>query len=142
MLHSELAQLVTLSAQRNEKLYAWLRWLVLLAAGVFSVMVGQLAGVHFSATRLFLLKLALGLTAAGILSGSAALYGEVSSLRRLVKDRAAHISSVLEGTEVDIEAPVAVEPAWLLRQAEKVCYASLVCSLVSWVAFVLMMDAA
>lgn len=141
-MHSELAQLVTLSAQRNEKLYAWLRWLVLLAAGVFSVMVGQLAGSHFSAIQLLLLKLALGLTAAGILSGSAAVYGEVSSLRQLVRNRATHITSVLEGNEVDIDALVAVEPAWFLRQAEKVCYASLVCSLVSWVAFVLVMKPA
>ncbi|KAF7600159.1 MAG: hypothetical protein CGU28_04205 [Candidatus Dactylopiibacterium carminicum] len=101
-------------------------------------MAGQLAGRHFAPAQLLFLQLALAANAAGILAGAVALYGEVSVQRQLAIDLAARISSTLEEGEDEPGEPIFAQPAWIVRAAEKCCYASLAASLVLWVAFVAM----
>ncbi len=139
-LNADIKALSALGDKRNEKLYAWLRWLVLLAAGFFSLMVGQLAGQSFSQPQLLLLKLALSLNALGILCGSAALYGEVVSLRRLARHYKARIDKRLQAEDECVASePVVGKPPAFLRASEWVCYVALMGSVVSWVAFIMLM---
>ncbi len=136
MINEHIKLLSTVAEKRDEKLYAWLRWLVLLAAGFFSLMAGQLAGRSFEPTQFLLLKLAMALTAAGILAGATALYGEVSVQRRLAKDLGERIADILEETADESAGPIAARPTLLSRISERACYLSLAAALVVWVAFV------
>ncbi|PJC14552.1 MAG: hypothetical protein CO065_14055 [Comamonadaceae bacterium CG_4_9_14_0_8_um_filter_57_21] len=136
-IQSELRALTALGDRRNSALYAWLRWLVLLAAGFFSLMAGQLTGKAWPPTQLWVLKLALGLNAAGILCGAAALYGEVASLRGLALAYKERIASILNAPDAHAPSgPVVAKPHALWRASEWLCYAALLGSLVLWVAFI------
>lgn len=123
----------------HETLHAWLRWLVVLAAGVFSLMAGQLSGRSLAAPAMLCLKLALTLTALGILAGSVALFGEVAQQRRLVEaQRARAMQSLDDSSPAMRPAANAERPAWAKR-AEQVCYGALLMSLAAWTAFVWML---
>lgn len=120
----------------HEKLHAWLRWLVVLAAGVFSLMAGQLSGKDLPAPAMPCLKLALTLTALGILAGSVALFGEVAQQRRLVEAQRARAAQSLDDPAAAMRPAASAErPAWA-RRAEQACYAALLSSLFAWTAFV------
>ena len=126
--------------QSSTEFYQWLRWLVMLCAAFFSFMATQLSGKSFQPDQLLALKIALSLTALGILSGVICLFGEIQAGRRLQTQyhkRAAHI---IDGNHVAADNVQLVgRPSWLARESEKVCYASLLLSLASWVAFVWLM---
>lgn len=139
-LHSELKTLAGLGGQSNDKLYAWLRWLILLAAGFFSLMAGQLTGKAFPPLPLLLLKLALGSNAAGILAGAAALYGEVAAARRLARMYKEGLAGILQdGPDSATSGPVVAKPPWFARASERLCYLALTGSLLAWGAFVFLL---
>jgi hypothetical protein len=138
-LDGEVKALLEAANRAHEKLHAWLRWLVLLAAGFFSLMAGQLAGKPLSAWMGWALKAALATNALGILAGSIALYAEADVARRLVEAQKARVSTLLDGAPPSSIAPaVANRPKWAQR-AERACYALLTASLLSWLAFVLLL---
>lgn len=76
--------LVSVGNERNQIVYGWLRWLVLLAAGSFAAMLALLGTGKFVDTSRLLLKAILLCQAGGILFGTIALYGEVVVIRRLL----------------------------------------------------------
>lgn len=77
-------------AERNsslkEKDYEWLKWLVAIAAGVFSVIVTQVSKMSsLSAEQLVLLKIAISVNALGIVLGAIYLYTDVRHEKDLVR---------------------------------------------------------
>lgn len=95
-----------LGVARNNARYAWLRWLVLLAAGFFSLMVGQLAGKAFGILPMLALKASLIANAFGILSGAIALYAEIDIARKLAQAQKAQISACLEAEDAPAPSDV------------------------------------
>ena len=138
-LNEEFRRAQKLGELRNAARYAWLRWLVLLAAGLFSLMAGQLAGKPFAPAAMWALKTALLLTAAGILGGSVALYAEVSLARQAVKEMKEQLERNLRGTgECEPSDLLYAAPAWWLRASERACYACLIAAVLALMAFVLL----
>ena len=131
----DLRTLADLIGKRSDKLYAWLRWLVLLAAGFFSLMAGQLTGKAFGSLPFLLLKMALSLNAAGILFGAVALFGEVTAIRRAAIAYKEQIERRIRETESELPVSIGGRPSWLSRIAEWLCYASLSLSLATWCVF-------
>ncbi len=77
-------------AERNsslkEKDYEWLKWLVAIAAGVFSVIITQIPKISFlQADQLILLKIAISVNALGIVLGAIYLYTDVRHEKDLVR---------------------------------------------------------
>ena len=77
-------------AQRNslvkEKDYEWMKWLVAIAAGVFSVIVTQISKMSLlSIEQLVLLKIAISANALGIVLGAIYLYTDVKHEKDLVR---------------------------------------------------------
>lgn len=130
-----------LGEKRSERAYAWLRWLVLLAAGAFSVLVSQVVG-DGAALRgsLPVLKIAMCLNAGGILCGVVCLFGEVQAVRRLVAQEVLRLKYTLdEQHEHAASVPSAASPSWWIRKCEAFCYIFLAGSLLAWVYFVLLL---
>lgn len=118
--------------RRNTVLYAWLRWLVLLEAGLFSLMTGQLfaRAQAMPLAQLLWAKAALLLTATSILAGAVALFGEVALGRRLL---AAHLRSLSPSPVT----PTGVRPFFAgtpkaCRIAEWLCYIAFLGSIAAW----------
>lgn len=130
-------QLYETSQARNQAVYAWLRWLVLLAAGFFSVMAGQVFGKHAENIPLFWVKAAFLTNVAGILCGAAALHGEVYALRLLVKQQAVDIiENIRAGIPATGYEKYVAPIAAIHKAAEYACYAALAISLACWCAVV------
>ena len=136
---ADLVQLAELVNKRSDKLYAWLRWLVLLAAGFFSLMAGQLTGKAFDPLQWLLLKLALSTNGAGILFGAIALYGEVAAARQLAIDHKERTARKVRGESDDLPLHVGGRPSWLSAQSEGLCYGALATSLLLWCGFVVVL---
>ena len=125
-------QLYETSQARNRAVYGWLRWLVLLAAGFFSVMAAQVFGKP-AAVSLPWVKAAFLLNAAGILCGAAALHGEVYALRLLVRQQGEDIAENIRAGIPSTKRATYVAPvAAIHTAAEYACYAALAISLVCW----------
>ena len=76
-------------AQRNslvkEKDYEWMKWLVAISAGVFSVIVTQISKMSLpSIEQLILLKIAISANALGIVLGAIYLYTDVKHEKDLI----------------------------------------------------------
>lgn len=127
MNRDDLDEIYALADRRNEKLFAWLRWLILLAAGAFTLLLT--ADGTGTASNVFLKAARICMTL-GILLGSAALYGEVwharALVRRLVEDRMRPPSR-----NAAEPSPISVPRPWLFRIAECGCYLSLLASILS-----------
>lgn len=136
-VHAYVKTATDAANQGRERLYAWLRWLVLLAAGFFSLMAGQFFGKEALLPLALLPKLALTTNALGILLGAVALYGEPASARRLASAAREQAIAVLEGRATADGTPISAAPPRISQWAEPACYASLLASLLAWSAFVL-----
>ena len=68
----------------NEKDHEWMKWLIVIAAGVFSVIVTQVSKMSsLSIDQLLLLKIAISANALGIVSGAIYLYTDVINAKDL-----------------------------------------------------------
>ncbi|MCP1659343.1 hypothetical protein [Neisseria perflava] len=123
--------------QRNAAYYAWLRWLVLLCAGFFSVMAGQLLGKNTANLPVVWIKAAFVLNAAGILAGAVVLHGEVYALNRLLKLQADSLADTYRRNSGATPAYHVAPRGAIHKAAEYVCYAALASALVCWVVVVL-----
>ncbi len=141
MTREELGKLIELTDRRNEKLYAWLRHLMLLAGGALTVLVSLDAGGGSSGAALLSLRVAWTGLGAGILLGSISLYAEVWQPTSLVVNLAAkhkeHSSRQKGGgpSETMSEPVVSARPPWWMRCAERGCYGSLAIAVVFLVVF-------
>lgn len=132
-LNSLIQQLQEVMQERNAKHYAFLRHILLMASGLFGVLVS----FHSKAPadqgdRLYFL-IALGTLALGILFGSFALYSEVSCLKRLQKGLAEEGKCMLQqGRD---QQGVFLKPSWFFRIVELACYTSFFVSIAMLVTY-------
>jgi hypothetical protein len=130
MNREELREIFDLAAKRDEKLYGWLRHLILLGSGSLTVLVslqpvqppGGLAGACLKCAWV-----SLGL---GILLASVRLYGEVWTAKELVKRlRTMRIEKpAIDG--ISQNEPISLKPPWYILKAESACYTSFLLSVV------------
>ena len=130
MNEAEFLAVLARADRRDEKVYAWARYLILLAAGSLSV----LASLQPDPPDL-LMKLSLSFHALGILLGALFLYGEIWTARelvsRLVEQRKTQASR--DGAKT---SPIVVKPPWWIKKAEPACYGALLLAVVLLVAHI------
>jgi hypothetical protein len=125
------------SQLRNDANYSYLRWLMLIAVGAFSLTAGVAFGKPFLGHQLLALKAALSMNVIGILFGAVAVHGE-SKLAQgalyLVCDREKY--TLLGNNESAASVPDAYALHWLYKKSELAFYFSLSLSLMLWLAFI------
>lgn len=125
----------------NEKDHEWMKWLIVIAAGVFSVIVTQVSKMSsLSVDQLLLLKIAISANALGIVSGAIYLYTDVINAKDLgYKLQVQRYYLLLRG-EKRYDNAIRSEKLWFT----KICkYLSLLCFLtviMIWVGFVWQMQ--
>lgn len=133
MTHS---QYVKLNEARNAAVYSWLRWLMLISAGAFSLTAGLVLGKPYVGCQLMILKLALTANAIGILCGSIAVYGEakltIGFLRVFVDNEINRFQSK-EYTTIE---QLFYRLPWWVKYSEILFYSSLVLTVILWLAFI------
>lgn len=128
-------RLTDLQKAELEKGYAYLRWLVIIAAGAFSISFGILIGDHKPVLPvLYIAKLALTLNALGVMAGVVAVYGEVNVASGIKAAQVDVILKKMEGKH-DGQGPSYMLPPWLKR-TEYVCFLLLSLSISTWIVFV------
>ncbi|MGD1278707.1 MAG: hypothetical protein ABR964_15955 [Tepidisphaeraceae bacterium] len=116
----DLKEVGDLFAQKEEKVYGWMRYLVGLAAGALTILVslerGTRTGISEFAHRSALLSLSLG-----ILLGSLRAYAEVWFARGYLANLIEQKNRLLSGAERRIEPNVVKKPP-LSATCEYLCY--------------------
>ena len=120
-----------------EKKYGYLRWLMVLAIGSFSLMAGLTLGKPYLGCQLLALKAALSANAVGILFGAIAVSGEVRRANEGLRLASLHtINNQLPSYERETNVTsVSSSPRWQ-DWVDRAFYYSLLASLSLWVAFV------
>jgi hypothetical protein len=135
MTHQEFQEVVEYGRKRDEKVYAWLRYLIGLASGALAVLVSlqshSQTGVSGIAQKIS--WVALG---SGILLGSLRLYGEVWTAREMVKKLVAERKRQASQGDA-IPSPIVVELPRFVKLSERLCYGSLILAVISLVIFAL-----
>ena len=122
---------------RTEKSHAYLRWLMLIATGAFSLSVNVLFGKSYGALPLLALKAALTANAVGILFGAIAVSGEAMILKGLVRNLCDKKIHELQGNhEAAGNVPTSYVLPSYMRVIENLFYISLCVSLILWVSFI------
>ena len=127
-------QLAVLIKQREEKRYAWLRHLLLLASGSLSVLVSLRAGEHTVGFPHYCIATALASLGLGILLGAISLYGEVRTAQDLVKRMSDEGLRRLKNPGTPDELISSQLPVGY-AVAETLCYLSFVVSTISLVVY-------
>lgn len=139
-LPKALEQIIREGQRRNEKVYVWLRHLILVAAGSLSVLVGlhsNQATPSLHNVGRVALKGAVGCLGTGVLLGSIALYGEVWLARQLVKNMESKYRQRAREMRHDESISATSGPLpKAFRFAECACYASLLAAVAGLVAYV------
>lgn len=118
---NDIQKLFDMASEREEKKYAWLRWLLLLAAGAFTILVSFQTNKSEYYTARLLMRIAWGGLGLGILAGALALYGEVHTITLLVKKLAVELKK-----DPEQRAPITGGPSLIQTVAEPTCYVSLI----------------
>ena len=128
-------------ARRNslvkEKNYEWMKWIVAIAAGVFSVIVTQISKMSLlSIEQLVLLKIAISANALGIVLGAIYLYTDVKHEKDLVRKLQIQRYSLLLENKKRYENVIISDKLWFSGLCKPL---SLTCFLIFisiWVGFV------
>lgn len=131
---SLLSDLIT---SHNKANYEYQRWLMLIAAGAFSLTAGVAFGKPFAGCQLLALKAALSANVIGILCGAISIFGETAMARGvllLACDKQEHIER--GNHEAAASVRLAYQLPWLYKVSEWAFYLSLSSSLVLWVIFI------
>lgn len=134
LTQADLQELFAMADKRNQARWAWLRWLLMLAAGSFSVLVSLHAGKPYMGLAKVAVQTGLGTTLLALLFGAVALYAETQIANRLFVQRRDALSMQADGGYAD-DMPYA-RPSWPVRVAAWLCYLSLCTSALSWLVFV------
>ena len=133
MTEVEYQELLELGRRRDEKVYAWLRYLIGLASGALAVLVSLQIHTQPGAAGIAQ-KIAWVSLGSGILFGSLRLYGEVWTARELVlKLVAERERQHLSGDATML--PVVVNLPRYVKLSERACYCSLISAVVTLVVF-------
>lgn len=131
MNQAQFEQLTELAAERDAKRYAWLRHLLLLAAGVLTLLVSLKAGSRAASMfGLWALRLAWVTLGLGILSLAVALHAEVWTSAELTKRLAEQLAG-----KASPSAVTAVRRPAIYRRAERLAYAALATAVFALVAY-------
>jgi hypothetical protein len=135
MTAQQFQEMVEYGQKRDEKVYAWLRYLIGLASGALAVLVSLQShsehGVAGIAQKVAWISLG-----SGILLGSLRLYGEVWTEREMVKKLVAERKRQALSGDATTLPIVAMLPRYV-RLSERLCYCSLILAVVSLVVFAL-----
>ena len=119
--------------ERNTKHYAFLRHILLMASGLFGVLVSFHSKVPSDQEARYCFLIALGTLGLGILFGSCALYSEVFSLKRLQKDLTEEGKCMLR--EDRDQQNILLKPSLFFRIVELACYTSFFVSIGMLIAY-------
>ena len=132
MTSEEFRQLCLLAEQRDQKHYAWIRQLLLLASGALTALVAFRAGSQSVGLSLWSLRIAWVALGLSILLGAFSLHGEVWSTAELARLAAKEAKERLYSGATGISPIVANRPERYTR-AEGAFYTCLVVSVVALV---------
>lgn len=119
-----------------KKEYEWLKWLVAISAGVFSVMTTQLAKGNFQLDQLFLIKLAILFNALGVIFGVIYLYQDVKTDRDFVNKLHIQALNLMLKGERRYERVIASEKSFLSNISRTIFLLSLFLSISVWICFI------
>jgi hypothetical protein len=131
-----LDQLEKYSELRTEKSHAYLRWLMLIATGMFSLTVNVLFGKTYCGHPLFFLKAALTANAVGVLFGAIAVSGEAMLAKSVVRLLCDETTEAIKNRKAAPKTPLFCTLPPYMRYIENLFYISLCLSLVLWVCFI------
>jgi cytochrome c biogenesis protein CcdA len=138
MTADDLRQVFALAADREQKRYAFLRQLLVLASGALTALVAFRAGTASTGAALWALRVAWVALGAGILSGAFALHGEVWLAAGLARQAATAAKSKSQpGAGL---GPIAANLPPRYQRAVRVCYTSLLLAVLALVAHALLRD--
>jgi len=132
MNEDDLRQLFELANKREEKKYEWLKWLILLASGTFTILTSFQTAKPDTQWVTFFMKLSWIGLGSGILFGAFALYGEVYTLKEMTRKIGLELQK-----EREQRLPVTAGPTRIQRIAETACYLSLVSAVISMMIYAL-----
>lgn len=132
MTPDSLRQIIALGDARDEKHYAWIRQLLVLASGTLAALVAFRAGAQSTGISLLALRIAWIALGLGILLGAFSLRGEVSKAALLVKAAAAKAIEQSQRGE-EWTSPVVADKPRIYRCSEVLFYLSLIVAVVSLV---------
>jgi hypothetical protein len=135
MTEPELREVFELGDKRDQKVYAWLRYLIGLASGALTVLVA-LQGKTPPSTGGIALKVTWVALGSGILLGALSLFGEVRTARAMVRLLVKQKNQP-EYRPGDPPSPIVVPPSRVLKWSERLCYCSFVVAVISLVVFAL-----
>lgn len=131
-------QICAYSDKRDEKAYAWLRYLILLASGALTVLVSLNGNKEYTGIPVLCMKMAWVSLGSGILFGSMALFGEIWTARELVRLLVKQKKENNNDQNDSLFSPIIATRPFLLKICEPLCYVSLVTSILSIIVFALM----
>lgn len=125
----------------NEKDHEWMKWLIVIAAGVFSVIVTQVSKMSsLSIDQLLLLKIAISANALGIVSGAIYLYTDVMNAKDLgYKLQVQRYYLLLKGKK-RYENSINSEKLWFAKRSRNLSLLCFLAVIVIWVWFVWQMQ--
>ena len=132
MTKAEFEQVVEFAQKRDEKVYAWLRYLIGLGSGSLAVLVSMQSHMQPGSAGIAQ-KIAWVSIGSGILLGSLRLYGEVWIARELVRKFVAQKTK-----PPSADGPISVEMPKTLKWCERACYFSFCVAVVALVACALL----
>jgi hypothetical protein len=122
MNEAEYRELCEWGAQRDEKLYAWLRHLILLGAGSLSVLVSLQPAQHVEGFPSVCMKAAWICLGLGILFASVRLYAEVFNEKEKVKALVKFRIEKPAINGISQNEPITPRLPWYIHKAEPTCY--------------------
>lgn len=131
-------QIGAYSDKRDEKAYAWLRYLILLASGALTVLVSLNGNKEYTGIPDLCMKMAWVSLGSGILFGSMALFGEIWTARELVRLLIKQKKENNNDQNASSPSPIVATRPFMIRFCEPLCYLSLMTSVFSIIVFALM----
>ena len=124
----------------KEKDYEWMKWLIAIAAGVFSVIVTQVSKISLlSVDQLFLLKIAMSANALGVLFGAIYIYTDIRYGKDLIrKIQIQRYYLMLENKKCD--KFVRSDNLWFAEKCKPLSLLCFLAVIVIWVWFVWQMQ--
>jgi len=132
MTADNLRQIIAMGDSRDEKHYAWIRQLLVLASGTLAALVAFRAGAQSTGIALLALRIAWVALGLSILLGALSLRGEVAKAALLAKAATAKAIEQSRKGEAWTLPVTAAKPA-IYRWAEVLFYAALIVAVVSLV---------
>lgn len=121
----------------KDKDYEWMKWIIVIAAGVFSFIVTQVSKMALlSADQLFLLKIAMSLNALGIIFGAIYIHSDVWNGRDLIrKIQIQRYYLILENRE-KYNNVVVSDSLWFVQWCKPFSLLCFLIVMIIWVGFV------